>query len=403
MFNTFLKKLFTHWKRIAIIAAILLVVGIVIGTQLFKKENGYVFDTAKKTSITEVVSDSGKITSDGRVDVMSPTNGIITDLYVKNGQTVKKGTNLFRVQSSATEQEKQTAYADYQAAVAAKNAAETLLHTYRSAMFTDWKTYRDLATNSTYESSENVPDEENRKAAEFQSAQDDWLAAEKTFKDQEQAVTAAKAKVTSTWTAYQATQNPIVTAPVDGIVANLSVTPGKSVTALTILNTAATPVLTLVNSTTIDAVLAIGQTDIAKVKTEDRAKIYPDSYKDKEYDGKVTQVDTLGREIQGVVTYNVTISLTNGDDFLRPGMTVDGDIVTNKQENVLTVPNAAVVLYKGKKAVRVLKDGKVTYVPVTVGITGESRTEILNGISEGQQVIVALTNTTAERTSFLGL
>lgn len=391
------------WKKISIIAFILLIVIIIIAFQTSNDQTGYVFATAKKTSLTEIVSDSGRITSDGKIEVNSPTNGIIEELYVENGQTVSEDDQLFSVKSSATIQEQQTAYANYQSAIATQNAAETLLHTYRSAMYTKWQTYMDLATNSTYESSKGVPNATERKSAEFQSTQEDWLAAEKQFIDQEQAVAAAQAQVNAAWTAYLATQTAVVTAPIKGIVANLNVAVGKSVQTPSILNTNAKSVLTIINSPKIEVVLTVGQTDIAKVKKGQSATIHPDAYKNKTYDGKVIQVDTLGQDLQGVVTYTVTIGFDKNDDLLRPGMTVDGDIITGKQENVLTVPNSAIVLYKGEKAVRVVKNKTLAYIPVTVGMVGENRTQILRGITEGQQIIVALTNEKAVRPGFLGL
>lgn len=391
------------WGRIIIIVALIAIPVIISIIAAQNPASGYIFANAKKMTIKEVVSDSGNIISDGKVVVNSPTNGIITDLMVENGQKVKEDDPLFTVKSSATVQEQQTAYATYQQTVAAQNAAETLLHSYRSSMYTYWKAYTDLATNSTYESSKGVPNLENRKNAEFQTAQSNWYAAEKQFIDQEQAVGAAQAAVNAAWTAYQATQTTTATAPVGGIVENITVSVGKSVQVPSILAMNAAPVMTIINSASVEAVLNIGQTDIAKVKPGQQVIIYPDPYKDLTYDGIVTRVDRLGANIQGVITYNVYITFKSADEILRDGMTLDGDIITNIQENVLAVPNSAIVVYQGKKAVRILKDDVLTYIPVTIGIKGESYTQITSGIRDGQQVISSLTNERAAAPGFLGL
>lgn len=390
------------WLKIGFIILIVVIIGVFIFIQASNKQTGYIFDTAKKNSITEVVSDSGEIISDGNIEINSPTNGIVTEVNVENGQRVKEDDQLFTVKSSATLQEQQTAYANYQTAVAQQNAAETLLHTYRSAMYTKWQVYMDLATSSQYES-DHAPKTTERTSSEFQIAQEDWLAAEKQFLDQEQAVQAAQSQVNAAWTAYQATQTAIITAPISGVITNLSVTVGKSVTTPTAFHPNASPVLTIVNSPKVEAVLYIGQTDIAKIKKGQLAKIHPDPYKNKQYEGKVIQVDTIGQDMQGVINYKVTIDFTNNDELLRPGMTIDGDIITRQINNTLTVPNSAVVLYKGEKTVRLVKENKLVYIPVTVGIEGENRTQILSGITEGQQIIVALTNEKAARPGFLGL
>lgn len=390
------------WKKIGLLIVLLSIIAIGIFWRKDTNTSGYVFDTVKRTSITEVVDDSGKIISDGKIPVTSPTNGIITHLFVKNEQHVTEGQDLFAVKSSATIQEQQTAYAAYQSAVAAQNAAETLLHTYRSQMYASWKLFTDLATNSTYEKSKGIPNEDARTAAEFQTSQEDWLAAEKQFKDQEQAVAAAIAQVNATWTAYVATQNSVVTAPVSGIVTNLAVSEGKSVIT-TSPTTPATVALTLVNSSKIEGILEIGQTDIAKVKPGQLVKIYPDAYKDRTYEAKVTRVDTLGQEVLGVITYNVYVDFTTTDALLRSGMTIDGDIITKEEKNVLTVPNSAIILYNGHKSVRVLKNNQLTYIPITIGMVGQTRTQVINGLTEGQQIVVSLTNEKATRPSFMGL
>jgi multidrug efflux pump subunit AcrA (membrane-fusion protein) len=75
-------------------------------------------------------------------------------------------------------------------------------------------------------------------------------------------------------------------------------------------------------------------------------------------------------------------------------MNVDVKIITNKLEQVLSVPNAAVKPYKGGRAVRVpgAKKGEVLYKAVKIGVKGESRTQIVSGIGEGQLVITSLTS-----------
>jgi len=397
-----LLSLLPLWLKISLIILFVIIIGVVISLQTSNKQTGYIFDTAKKTALTEIVSDSGEIISDGKIEVNSPTNGIVTEVFVKNGQTVKEDEQLLSIKSSATVQEQQTAYANYVTAVAQQNTAETLLHTYRSTMYTNWQTYMDLATSSQYES-DHAPKATERTSSEFQIAQEDWLATEKQYIDQQQAVAAAQAQVNAAWTAYQATQTAIVTAPISGIVTNLDVSVGNSVTIPTALHPNATPFLTIVNSPKVEAILYIGQTAIAKVKKGQQVKIHPDPYKDKEYDGTVIQVATLGQDMQGIITYKVTLGFTKSDDLLRPGMTIDGDIITQQLSNVLTVPNTAIVLYKGGKTVRVVKDKNLVYIPIKVGIVGEERTQILSGITKGQQIVVALTNEKAARPGFLGL
>lgn len=391
-------------KKIAVVTAlaVLFLVAFYFSRSI-GNNGGYIIEPVKRATVSEIVSDSGKILSGGNIDVTSPTKGFIEELFVENGQAIKEDDKLFTVKSSATAQEQQTAYSAYLSAVSALKAAESLQHSLKSTMYTEWKAYLDMATNSTYESSKGVANESARNAAEFQSTKEDWLAAEKKVINQDAVVSANQAAVASAWTAYQATQTMTVTAQVPGTVENLSVAVGNSVSVPSILTPDVAPVLTIVVSATPEAVLSVGQTNIAKVKTGQKVVIHPDPYKDKDFEGTVGRLDDLGQNVAGVVTYNVYVHMKSPDDLLKPGMTVDGDIITNQKENVLTVPNSAVVLYKGGKAVRVKKGNSMEYIPVKTGIKGETKTEISEGVSEGQKIIIALTNEKIQRPSLLGL
>lgn len=367
----------------------------------------YTLEKAKKADITELVTESGNITTMGKVDVYSPANGVITEVFVGNDNYIEKGEKLFTVKSSATYQESQQAYANYLAAVATLNAAQSAANTLRASMYNEWKTFRDLATNSTYEKGDDSPDLENRKAAEFQIAQDEWLAAEKKYKDQQTAIAQAQALVSSTWQLYQATQDATVIAPLSGTVTNLSITAGSSVgiKSVSITGSASTPALVITTSKTDEAQFTISETDITKIKPGQKALITVNAASNREYEGIVDRVDSVGSNIDGVVSYNVYLKIYNTDNDIRQGMTVDAEIITNELKNVLSVPNSAIKPYKGGKAVRTPDNKtkeKFRYVPVIVGIRGDERTQILKGVIEGNEVITTITNENIKRAGLFG-
>lgn len=398
----FFSRIFNKKKLIVFLLLIALGVVIYIVFQNINKKSGYIFDKAKKTSLTEIVSESGTIGSDGNVIIYSPTNGSLSEIYVKNGEIVKKDQSLFKVESSATELEKQTAYTNYLAASAALDADNAALYSLQSVMFSAWKIYTDLSTNSTYENSDKTPNTKNRILPEFTTAQDNWLAAEANYKNQQGIIAKDQAALSSAFIAYQQTQTAVVRAPLDGIVENIAFSPGNSVHAQSALNPSPKPVLVIKNSNELEAVIPVGQTNIAKVQVGQDVLIKPDAYKDKTYKGTVVRVDDIGENSAGVVTYNIYVSIEK-DGLLRPGMTFDADITTKKLENVLAVPNSAVVLDQGIKTVRIFENNKVKFVPVGVGIKGETQTQILTGLSDGQEIITALTNERAQKPGFLGL
>jgi HlyD family secretion protein len=342
------------WK-IIIIVVIVIIFGIITSQiQNANKSNGYLLEKVKVSSLTEIVTESGEITADGKIAIYSPTNGIIEKISVANGQKVKTGQELFRVKSSATEQEKQTAYSNYLGAKAMLDSDNATMFSLQSTMYTAWQAYMNVATSSTYQNSDGSANTSNRVLTNFTTVEDNWFAAEGAFKNQQNVIAKDQAALNSASLAYQATQNAIVKATVDGIVSNLSVSLGSAVSAVTTLTSNPKPVLSITNNNSTEAMIPVGQSNISKVEPGQSVTLNPDAYKEKKYHGKVVRVDTLGENKQGVVTYNVYVQVTDGNNELKPGMTLDGDIVTKQLANILTVPNSAIVLDKGVKSVRVL-------------------------------------------------
>lgn len=398
------KKLSLKKKIVYVFIAVILLIVIF---QIFKtiiKKPSYTTAKVEKSSITETVSETGSIIASGKINVYSPTDGVIENVRVNNNDDVIEGQELFSVQSSATEQEQQSAYSTYLTAQAILNAAKSNLNVLRSAMYSNWDTFRSLATGDNYETGDNAPKEKERlESPDFQIASDNWLAAEAKYKDQQTVVSQTQAQVSSAWFLYNATQNAIVKAPTNGTVVNLAVSKGSSVNSKSITGlTTVRPALALSKSSVTEAVASLSETDIAKVKSGQSSKVEVNAT-DKIYNGIVRRVDAVGTENQGVMRYNVYIELTDADEKLRSGMTADAVITTNKIDDVLSVPNSAVKPYKGGRAVRIpqTKD-KTIYIPVVIGIRGNSRTQILKGLTEGQDVVTSLSNEQIKRPSILG-
>ncbi|MBI2031365.1 MAG: HlyD family efflux transporter periplasmic adaptor subunit [Candidatus Levybacteria bacterium] len=365
--------------------------------------NKYMTEPAKKATIVEVVSETGEISATGRVDVYSPTNGVVENVMVKNAQNISEGQDLFTVKSSATEQEQKAAYSNYLTTQTTLNTANSQAFILRSEMFTKWKAYYDLSTNSTYQNPDGAPKEKEREAAEFQIARDNWFAAEKKYKDQQTQVSQAQAQSGSAWLLYQATQNAQIKAPSSGSIANLAITSGSSVeikspTGLTTV----LPALTIASLKIPEAVVSLNETDITKVKEGQEAEIDVNAT-EKIYKGIARRVDSIGTDDQGVIRYNVYIEILKPDEKLRSGMAADISIITNKVSNALSVPNSAVRPYQGGRAVRIPdRKGEIKYIPIVTGIKGEQKTQILKGISEGQNVITALSNEQLKRPGLFG-
>lgn len=385
-------KSLSRKKKILVIAAAVIIVFIIIPSIAnSNKKPSFESAIVKKDDITEVVTETGTIAVSGRVDVQSPTNGVVTEVFVKNGDTVKKGQVLFTVESSATEQEQRSAYSDYLAAQTALNNANATLNSLQAELF---------RTNQIFVNDRGVdnPSKDQKDDPVYIQQNANWLKAEADYKNQQNVIAQAQAKASAAYLSYQATQNATVKATLAGRISNLAVTAGSGVTAQT-LTAAPRPVLTISSQGTTEVIVALSESDIEKVEEGQEAAIEVNAIDDKKYQGIVRRVDDVGTNDAGVIRYNVYIEVVDGDSRVRSGMTVDVDIITKKLVSVLSVPNSAVKPYKGGRAVRVYDKGKkeIVYKPVKIGIRGTQRTQILEGIEEGKEVVTSLPNEQLKR------
>lgn len=379
-----------------VIVALIIVFMIINGTRQANSGPQYLFQKVSRGNITELVSETGNVGNTNRTNIYSPTNGIIEEIYVNNNDKVVIGQNLFKVRSTATEQEKAQALATYLAAKNTLDTANSNLYSLQSIMFSKWDTYKTLAEGDTYENSDGSPKYNQRSSAEFHIAEEDWLAAEANYKKQQAVISQAQASLTSANLLYQATQNTVVKATTPGVVANALISVGDAITAAGV-NTVPSPVLVIISENSgANINISLNEVDIPKVKEGQKVDLTLDAFPGKTFEGIVKGIDTAGTDTSGVITYNVLINIANPDSGIRPGMTVNADIKVAQAENVLTVPNGAVKPYQGKKAVQILdaQTKKIKYIPVEIGIKGPEKTEIKSGISENMEIITGAKNGT---------
>ena len=214
----------------------------------------------------------------------------------------------------------------------------------------------------------------------------------------------------SVQTAEQNLAADSIRAPVDGIISALPSVVGAAVPS---------PAVSMVGSGTV-AQITLNEVDAAKVKMGDAATLTFDAISGLSLAGKVVQIDPVGTVSQGVVSYNVQIALWAANDQIKPGMSVSATIVTQVDQDVIAVPNAAIV--KQGTATYILEpaapltDEQVASsssggialaalparVPVTVGLSNSTMTEITSGVNVGDQIVVRTitgTGTAAQTTT----
>ena len=173
----------------------------------------------------------------------------------------------------------------------------------------------------------------------------------------------------------------ILRAPIDGTVAKVNKKVGELVSM--------TDVAIEMVSPHFEVEVDIPETDVAKMQLEDAVEITLDAFGDDiKFSGKVLTIDPASTEIQDVVYYKVKVSLDETDKQVKPGMTANVTINTDKRENVLYIPSRA-VRTNGGKYVKVLKNNQTQDIEIKLGLKADDgKVEVVEGLNEGDEVIV---------------
>ncbi len=176
-------------------------------------------------------------------------------------------------------------------------------------------------------------------------------------------------------------------APFDGVVAQVNLQVGQP-------SSASTQPVVLANLSQLEAQVLVAETDVPRVQVGQPVQVTFDALPSQTFTATVVEVALVGQTASGVVNYPVTIALNQADPQIRPGMTANVTIVVEQRDNILLVPNRAIKLSGRQRTVTVLKDGKPTVVDVTLGMSGDTESEVTSGLNEGDVVVVPQTTTT---------
>jgi HlyD family secretion protein len=132
----------------------------------------------------------------------------------------------------------------------------------------------------------------------------------------------------------------------------------------------------------------VSEVDVNRIHPGQEALLSFDAILDKEYSGKVIEVAPVGNSNQGVVEFVVTVEVTDADENIKPGMTAAVNIIAERIEDVLLVPNRAVRFKDGRRIVYILVNGELVPVPITLGSSSETMSEVIDGELETGDIIV---------------
>jgi len=389
------------WLWVGIVAVVVLVAG---GFGIARLASGSSIDPNKigkvsRGDVARSVVATGKITPITQVEVKSKASGIVEKLYVDINNTVRKGQSLAQLDQQEISAQVAAQSAQLQAAQANVSNFEAALEQDKvNAAAPDLPMYKVTLDRNTEMVKQGLVPQQS-----LDNANRDYLAAlnKRDGAKAQLGVDGAKLKQAKAQVAQsQATLNQLeeqlsyttIVAPMDGVILSRDVEIGDAVSSILVLGSTATLVMTLGDTTEVYVKGKVDEADIAHVYLGQPARIKVESFRDRYFQGKVTKISPMGVEKDNVTTFEVRVSINNPGGELKAQMTANAEILLDEHKNVLTVPENAVIYDAQKKASVEIPDKKQKEgkrkLPITVGLSNGSITEVLSGLKEGDQVVL---------------
>ncbi len=419
-------------KLIWIIVALVVVIGVLIGLKkggVIGKEEGIKVTTEKAVNrtIIETVNASGKVYPEVEVKVSPDISGEITELYVNEGDTVKKGQVLARIYADIySTQRDQVAAGVNQAKAQLSNSNANLV---------GLKAVLDNA-KAVYDRQKKLVDDKVISRSEFEQSQQAYLSAQASYNAAKEGLKSGEANIQGAQAqlnkADKDMSRTVITAPMDGLISLMSVKKGERVAGNSF--NVGTEMMRISDMRSIEVRVDVGENDIPKVKIGDTAIVEVDAYTSRKFKGVVYKIanpntgSSLTTTSTDVTNYKVHIRLLTSsyEDLItpkksfpfRPGMSASADIQTKTKANVLSVAlNAVTTRDKNgdskaksdskddtkkddntvksisadddiQEVVFVLqKDNTVKKIKVRTAVQDLNNIEILSGLKEGDEVI----------------
>jgi HlyD family secretion protein len=350
------------------------------------------------TMVRSVVA-TGKVEPITKVDIKSKANGIIKALRVDIDSVVHEGDVLAELDKDQLLAQLRGAEANLLAARAALEGAQAELkknHVEAEGPDVEFARRAFARARSLFEQhliAQSALDDAN---SAVDMAENRKRAAESQLVVSEAKVSEARAQVAQAQAAADRAAedlaNATIRAPIAATVLTRDVELGSPVSSILNLGANATLVMTLGN---IDHVFVRGrvdEADIGRVQLGQPARIRVETFKDKIFNGKVTQISPMGIEKDNVTNFEVRVSIDNPGQELKANMTANAEIVLEEHPNSLIVPEAAII-YDAQKhpsvdlAVPGVKTGRQRK-PVKLGVGNGTKIQILEGLQEGDKLVL---------------
>ncbi len=420
-----------------IIGAVLLVI-VIVALKTCSGDNGIEISTEmpKLRNITEIVSANGKVQPETEVKISSDVSGEIVELYVKEGDRVKKGDLLCRIKPDIYE-------SALDRASATVNSTKASMQNMMAQLEQSKANFSNAEAN--FNRNKKLFDQQVISQQDFDASKAQYESAKAQIKALEESVKGAQFNINSVEASMkEASTNlakTLIHSPVDATVSKLSKKLGERVVGTATME--GTEIMRLADLNEMEVNVDVNENDIIRVHLKDTSLIEVDAYNDRKFKGIVTQVansaNTTGLNADQVTNYTVKIRVLRESyvDLIteknpvvfRPGMSASVEILTRKEKNVLSIPIQAVTtrtdslqkpigamadaktsggddeeikvevggdkkdkkeeekIKKPRPCIFVLRDGKAKIIFIKTGIQDNEYIQITEGLTEKDEVI----------------
>ncbi|MFP3426076.1 efflux RND transporter periplasmic adaptor subunit [Pseudoalteromonas sp. SIMBA_162] len=360
-------------KAIIITIAIVAFVGLIVSKQVTgdKKQAQVNIAQVEQGNIADSIMASGNLVFNTQVQLRSEVTGRVDKVFVEEGQSVKQGDILMRLDTTAFESEVNRNQAVLRATEIEIKHSQTRLANLERQLKRQKELY-DVGLGNQ-ESFENIESARDLAKIDIESRKESYNQAQASLQ-----------------IAQDRLSKSVFRAPMSGLLASVNIKEGETVIAGT-TNIIGSDLMLVADPSAILAELRVDETDIASIKLNQQADIYAAAYPNKPFSGKVINIGTSAKNQPGSqgLSFRVKVLLDPTDRQLYAGMSCRAEIATSIAENGLKLPIEAIQKEEGKTFVwRLNSDNTVSKVIVSVGISSDIEQAITEGLSKGDNVVI---------------
>ncbi|MBS3819395.1 efflux RND transporter periplasmic adaptor subunit [bacterium] len=378
------KSFFKRRKKFILISGVMFIIALIVFFNFQAQREKAIQVTLEKVQrqdLTSIISASGEVRPKKNVNISAHIAGRIVKIGVEEGERVKAGDFLLKLDST-----------QYESSVERDKA---LIQRYKSELIKSKATLQ--RDKNYYERQKKLYEKKLISEEQLESAK----AAYDISKAQHQAILSqVKQAQASLQNSLDNLNKTVYTSPIEGIITSLRVEEGE-IALVGTMNNPGTVLMTIADLSVMEVEVEVDETDVVDVEVGLPAEVQVDAFPDKLIKGTVTEVGSSAIQTMSSSEeskdFKVVVTLKNPPPDLKPGLSASADIIAAQKKDVLTVPISALVLREKKNSGRlveneeegvfVIEENRVQFQPVEKGIMGEMDIEIQSGLHHGQRVV----------------